>query len=84
MVKRNSFYAKSMARAILFGMSLAMTGCGGSSAPSAPGAPTPSLDPSSKIGGKTKGSGGSLAAGGENTAQERRAAKLKEKNAAAK
>jgi hypothetical protein len=84
MLKRNSFYAKSVAWVMLFGMSLAMTGCGGGSAPSTPATPTPSLDTSSKVGGKTKGSGGSLAEGGEITAQERRAAKLKEKNAAAK
>jgi hypothetical protein len=71
---------KPLAWALSLGLSLGLVGCGGETTPpktdAAPSTPAPSAPVV-----KTKGKGGSLAEGGELTAQERRAQKLKEKKA---
>jgi hypothetical protein len=84
MTRGASNIGKALGCALSFGLSIGLAGCGGETttpktdaAPSTPAASAPSTPAV-----KTKGKGGALAEGGEVTAQERRAAKLKEKKAA--
>ena len=86
MLRRTGLKGKVAACAMVFGVSLAMAGCGGESTPivQTPSGDAPITDAVAKSAAKTKGAGGSLTEGGELTARERRAAKLKEKSPAAK
>jgi hypothetical protein len=83
MQRGSSFVARQLARTLVFGVSLVLTGCGGESPPpkveTAPTKPSNPDKKPGKVGAKGKSA---LVEGGDMSAQERRAAKLKEKQAA--
>jgi hypothetical protein len=70
---------------MVFGVSLALSACGGGSSPppQVDSAPVPLTTPAQTTGkAAAKGKGGMLVEGGEMSAQDRRAAKLKAKQGA--
>jgi hypothetical protein len=82
MLRGTSFIGKSLGWAMVFGVSLAMAGCGGDSPPpkvdAAPVASSAPVTKSEKAGPKGKNA---LAPGGDLSPRERRALKQKEKQA---
>jgi hypothetical protein len=73
---------KTLGWALSFGLSIGLAGCGGETPPPKMDAAPSNTPAPSAPAVKTKGKGGTLAEGGELTAQERRAQKQKEKKAA--